>query len=255
MYHDLLLEFLELYDCDPTLFYYVVACKGELEERKGNVNNIIELETSVKYQEDGKIIKGRYVITISLSEILEYNKELVKEMFLYLGFDFDYFNFEEKKSVVKYLYLGVDGYKGKIYLGNENSGICFESNNKIKFYKYSREDVVDIFSDKEEKNLEAIHIRINNYNKFVNWYGISKKFITLYFRPNLNGFDIDDNLLQKSNRWYYHKCLCENCKNKDIGGKDIGSLISIISKMDAWYIVKLFYIIYKIIEIVINDNF
>jgi hypothetical protein len=250
MYHNILLEFLEWYECDPTLLYYIIACKGELQERTGYVNKVIELETSVKFQEDGKIIKGRYVITVILKEVLEYDKDLVKEMFSYLGFDFDYFNFEEKKNVVNYLYLGIDGYKGKVYLGNENSGICFESNNKIKFYKYSKEDIVEIFSDKEEKNLEAIHIRINNYNNFINWYGISKKFITLYFRPNLNGFNIDDDLLIKANKWYYHKCLCKNCVDKDLGGKNIHSLITIIKQMDAWYIVKLFYIIYKIIEIV-----
>lgn len=255
MYHNILLEFLECYECNPTLLYYIIACKGELEERTGYVNKVIELETSIKFQEDGKILKGRYVITISLKEILDYNRDLVKEMFSYLGFDFDYFNFEEKKRVVDYLYLGVDGNKGKVYLGNENSGICFESNNKIKFYKYSKEDIVEIFSDKEEKNLEAIHIRILNYKKFVNWYGISKKFITLYFRPNLNGFDIDSNLLHKANKWYYHKCFCKNCQNKDIGGKNIETLISVISQMDAWYIVKLFYILFKIIEIVSNNIF
>ena len=246
-----MLNFLEYYDCDPTLLLYIIACKGELEERTGIINKPINLETSVKYQVDGKIIKGRYVITVSLEEILKYNKDLVKEMFSFLGFDFDFFNFEEKKSVVDYLYLGVDGIKGKVYLGNKNSGICFESNNKIKFYKYTKEDIVEIYSNKDEKNIDAIHIRINN-NNFVNWYGISKKFITLYYRPNLNGFKIDNKLLEKSNKWYFHRCLCTNCIDKEFGGKDMSNLISVISEMDAWYITKLFFILYKIIEIISN---
>lgn len=248
MYHNILLDFLDYYECDPQLLLYVILCKGELEERTGYSSKVINIETSIKYQADGKIIKGRYVITINIDELLKYKKEFVKEMFEYVGFDFDSFNFE-KNPKIDYIYIGVDGNKGKIYVGNSNSGICYESNGNIKYYMLTGKDLVDIYIDKETTTLGAIHLRIKN-NEIVNWYGISKNFITIYYRPNLNGYEIDRDILQKSNIWYYHKCICKKCYESPPKGKNIEDLIPIINKMNAWYIIKLYLIIYKIIELV-----
>ena len=69
MYYEEIIQFLKNHNCDLTLLNYVIQCKNKLYESNINFDKNIYLETSIKYQIDGKIKDNRYVIEIDLVEL------------------------------------------------------------------------------------------------------------------------------------------------------------------------------------------
>jgi hypothetical protein len=137
--------------------------------------------------------------------------------------DFDNNKFEKKITSIKdyknySLYLGFEGSKGKIYFLTPDNIICFESNNKIKFYdkvliknsnqldKYICVSLDDIYKK------YSVHTRLNDPKDNIDkWFSVGKDYLTVYERPTVilkNNFTNDENLYCRFLKfWKYHNCL------------------------------------------------
>ena len=104
----------------------------------------------------------------------------------------------------------------------------------------------------EIKTLEKI------INKIINLKEIDKQVIVVDDGSTDGSRQlIKSKIVSKVSKVIYHKNnkICKKCINNDtFGGKNIENIIDIIYKINSWYIIKLFFIIYTIIEIITLKN-
>ena len=144
----------------------------------------MRLETSRKIYNDGKIITGRYTVSISLYEFSFYTRQQQEKLFEIVDFDIrDFVNILNSGKEFR-MFFGEDGGVGKVYFDELN--ICYESNGRDKRYIFQKPGWIDIYvvsSDSPDK-LFAIFKMIKE-GKNVNWYAGSKDYITIYYRPEV----------------------------------------------------------------------
>lgn len=222
MFEDFIINFFKEYKCDTTILRIILNCKKKLREKM--FVEPIRVETSIKKFDNGKISKNRYIISLYLNEFKLYDYDDQKNIFEILGFDIKNFDLNSYNNFQ--LYLSCDNNIGKIYFSNMETIICYQSNKIIKYYKLRFPGWLDVSLDKNFEKLHAIQVRITRDNK-VNWYGLGKDFITIYYRPNIN---YDEKYLKKQNseflnyykfykHWYYHECMCKDCSLIDLDKK------------------------------------
>lgn len=229
MFYEQIREELLKNSCDVSLYNKIVEFKKTNIYSKKNWE-AIKVEYSIKKYDDNKIINGRYTITLSLEEFLTYGKNKRKEIFDMLHFDNN--KFEKKITSIKdyknySLYLGFEGSKGKIYFLTPDNIICFESNNKIKFYDILSKNSNEVYKYKyicvsldDIYKKYSVHTILNDPKDNIDkWFSVGKDYLTVYERPTVilkNNFTTDENLHCRFLKfWKYHNCSCYDCFSAD----------------------------------------
>ena len=229
MFEKELRNFLKEYDCNPELLEYVLDCKSRLKEMFKDIDKYVDpikLETSIKVFEDGREVKGRYVIGISSEEFKMYTDEQQSHLFKIAGF---YINdFDELLKIDKdfILYLGGDNGKGKVYFDSFN--LCFESSGKIKNYNFITSGWIHVTNFNEPDIITAVYKIIKDDDGIMKWYSIARDYITTYFRPLMKVSEEESNNMTKQELyeiehmylWYCVTCPCCFDKQSENNGED-----------------------------------
>lgn len=227
-------DFLVNAKCNPSLFDYIQECKKDMELIRYTAEPI-RVEASVKTYKDGTQQSGRYGISIPMNEFHYYIKEKRAQIFRLVGFNMDDFESYITNDRYSTIYFAFDGSKGKVYFGSDTSLKCFEPDGLIKTYSLRNKDNknwFDVTTNRSDKEIVSIHVRAR-HNKDVNWYGISKNSVTIYYRPyfklspdEFNKLEYVDRLKYRFYRKLYnHACVCDKCLLKpDNDEFDISSI-------------------------------
>lgn len=203
-------NFLIEYECNTDLFDFILICKDKLTYRFPDYFiEPIKIETSIKKMNDGRILKGRYIIALSLAEFDHYDEIDKYKIFSIIGFDINKF-----KKFLNYtslnpdqtIYIGFDNHKGKIYFEEFNGNIiAFETTGLIKYYKLRIPHIYDIITSASNNKVIAQHIRMNT-NNGLNWISFNNDYMSIYFRPDIEP-DTNDNLFTIFlSYWFKHNC-------------------------------------------------
>jgi hypothetical protein len=188
-------NFLIEYDCKTDLFDYILICKDKLLKKIPKYFiEPVKIETSIKKMNDGNIIKGRYVLALSLAEFNKYDDIDKNKIFSIVGFDINKFKkYLQYKSINDTIYIGFDNEKGKIYF-EESLGdiIAFETTGLIKYYKsHDCGNAFDVTTSISKDKIVGQHFRM--HTKYgMNWISINDNYTTIYFRQDINPDSNDD---------------------------------------------------------------
>ena len=185
------LNFLHRYKCSTWLYTYIKTLRSLVLKRPV----FLPVEISVKRFTDGRVVLGRYTITMRLVEFQSLPGHVQKRIFRYLGFnlkDYQGHMFDRNADII----FGQDGNVGKIYFDRLDDPldphlICYESTGRVKYYRpqfLSKNwlglnicNGLNVFDEAGQRI--GVHLRVNG-DQGVYWYGIAADYTTEYRRPD-----------------------------------------------------------------------
>ena len=211
MFNNILKNFLKEYNCNTILFDYILECKNNLKNHYKYFVKPIQIETSIKFQNNKKHF-GRYTVTIDMEEFLKYTNEEQKTIFNLVYLDIN--NFKNKLKITNKkvdIGFGYDLNKGKVYFDENEYIICYESSGKIKYYIQKSPDVMHVY-DNNLQNYIGHHHRIIDENNIPRWYSNNKDYKTIYYRTNIKLYinhlkklkETELNEYKNLLKWFYH---------------------------------------------------
>ena len=214
-------QFLKEYDCENiSLFDFVLECKNVLKKRYPEKMILpIKLETSIKKFDIGKIVKGRYSITLPMVEFANFLP--MQQYKLFNMFNFDIGNFSKFFEDVRFTQIcfGGDNGKGKIYFGNGTNLYCFETDGLVKQYKFITPGWMEVSNIQSLNKVISVY-KIIKEKDHVGWISINPEYITTYYRPDIKLSEDAFNSLSRQDKFEYKELQhwrdlrCRDCSKK-----------------------------------------
>jgi hypothetical protein len=239
MFENELREFLKKFNCNGTeLFEFVLQCKNDLKVRFPEQKiSPVKLETSVKKYDNGKVITGRYSITLPMVEFAHFKIEYQYKIFKMIHFNMNKFIKLFETGLINQICFGEDNGKGKLYFGgNDGTNLCFESDGLTKHYRFITSRWMEVINIDQPDKVISVYKILKDGNR-LGWVSINKDYITKYYRPSVsislkefNKLSLQDQYeYEEINFWEKHEC--RNCENEFINEDNDKSLETIVREV------------------------
>lgn len=222
MFEDELREFLREFKCNKThLFEYVSQCKNDLKTRFPDQKiTPVKLEASVKKYDNGKVVAGRYSITLPMVEFAHFRIEQQYKIFEMIHFNMNRFIKLFEKGVITQICFGEDNGKGKLYFGgNGDTNLCFETDGLTKHYRFITPRWMEVINIDEPDKVISVYKILKDGDR-LGWVSINKDYVTKYYRPKVSLTLKEFNSLTPQEQFEYEelnfweKHSCRTCKEK-----------------------------------------